>query len=291
MENFVYINGKTVEKEKACISVFDHGLLYGDGVFEGIRAYNGRIFKLDEHIERLYNSAKIIMLAIPISRDEFKKAVIGICKSNRITDGYIRPIVTRGIGDLGLDPWKCKDPSVIIIADKIQLYPAEYYEKGMPVVTVPTRRNLNEAISPMVKSLNYLNNIMAKIDGRNSGVEEVIMLNNEGYVAECSGDNIFMIRKNIIYMPPIVAGALPGITRDTVSEIGRESGVTVIEKFFSRAEMFIADEVFLTGTGAEIVPVVMIDGRTVGDGKPGPLTIELVKKFKAKVMSEGTPIK
>ncbi len=290
MGNFVYVNGKIVESEKASISVFDHGLLYGDGVFEGIRAYSGKIFKLDEHIGRLYNSAKIIMLTIPVSMDDFKKAVIGICKANKISDGYIRPIVTRGIGDLGLDPWKCKDPSIIIIADKIQLYPKELYEKGMPVVTVPTRRNLNEAVSPMIKSLNYLNNIMAKIEGKNSGVEEVILLNNEGYVAECSGDNIYMVKQGKIYMPPIVAGALPGITRDTIAEIAMDSGLSLIEKFFSRMEMFVADEVFLSGTGAEIVPVIMIDGRTIGDGKPGPLTRDLVKKFKVRVQSEGTPI-
>ena len=290
MGGFVYINGNMIEQEKASISVFDHGLLYGDGVFEGIRAYGGRIFKLDEHIERLYNSAKIIMLSIPLSPDDFKKAVISTCKDNKIRDGYIRPIVTRGIGDLGLDPWKCKNPSIIIIADKIQLYPAELYEKGMPVITVPTRRNSSEAVSPMVKSLNYLNNIMAKIEGKNSGVEEVIMLNNEGYVAECSGDNIFMIKKNKVCMPPIVAGALPGITRDTVAEIALKSGLSVEEKFFSRMEMFVADEVFLTGTGAEIVPVVKIDGRVIGDGKPGRLTKDLVKNFRAKVASEGTPI-
>ena len=290
MGNYIYINGKIVEKEKASISVLDHGLLYGDGVFEGIRAYGGKIFKLDEHIQRLYNSAKIIMLEIPLSRDNFKKAVISICKTNQIKDGYIRPIVTRGIGDLGLDPWKCKNPSIIIIADKIQLYPAELYDKGMSLITVPTRRNSSESINPIVKSLNYLNNIMAKIEGKNSGVEEIIMLNNEGYVAECSGDNIFMIQKNKIYMPPVIAGALPGITRDTVIEITANSGFSVEEKFFSRMEMFIADEVFLTGTGAEIVPVIKIDGRTIGKGKPGPITKDLVKKFKIKVMSEGTPI-
>ncbi len=290
MALYVYLNGKIVESEKACISVFDHGLLYGDGVFEGIRAYNGRIFKLDEHAERLYNSAKVIMLDMPIPADSFKKAVIDVCRANKIKDGYIRPIVTRGIGDLGLDPWKCKNPSMIIIADKIQLYPDVLYEKGLPVITVPTRRNSIESISPVIKSLNYLNNIMAKLEGRNSGVEEVIMLNNEGYVAECSGDNIFMVKGSKIFMPPAVAGALPGITRDTVSEIAGISGYTVSEKFFSRVEMFIADEVFITGTGAEVVPVVKIDGRVIGGGKPGPVTRDLMKKFRAYVMSNGTPI-
>ncbi len=286
----VYINGELVDQENAKISVFDHGVLYGDGVFEGIRAYNKRVFKLDEHIDRLYNSAKIIMLEIPASKDEFKKGLLKVCKANGIIDGYIRPVVTRGIGNLGLAPWICSNPMIFIIADSIQLYSPEVYEKGMSVVTVPTRRNLNESISPIVKSLNYLNNIMAKIEGKNAGVDEVIMLNNEGYVAECSGDNIFMIKNNKIYTPPIVAGALPGITMFTVMEIAEKFNFPLIEKFFSRAEMYIADEVFLTGTAAEIVPVTKIDGRLIGDGKPGKITIELSKKFKEYVNSHGTPI-
>jgi branched-chain amino acid aminotransferase len=290
MTQYVYINGKIVEKQNAFISVFDHGLLYGDGVFEGIRAYNGRIFKLDDHALRLYNSAKVIMLDIPVRIEVFKKAVIDICRANKIRDGYIRPIVTRGIGDLGLDPWKCQKPSLIIIADKIQLYADELYENGLSVITVPTRRNSIESISPIIKSLNYLNNIMAKLEGRNSGVEEVIMLNNEGYVSECSGDNIFMVKSNKIFVPPAVAGALPGITKDTVAEISEGSVYSIHEKFFSRVEMFIADEVFITGTGAEIVPVVKIDGRVIGSGKPGPVTKDLIQKFKAYIKSNGTPI-
>lgn len=290
MGKMVYLNGKLVEAENATISVFDHGLLYGDGVFEGIRAYNKRIFKLDEHIDRLYNSAKIIMLNIPISKEEFKKAIIETCKANKIVDGYIRPVVTRGTGTLGLSPWLCTKPNYFIIADTIQLYPKEMYENGLEVVTVATRRNLTEAVNPMIKSLNYLNNILAKIEGKIAGVEEVIMLNQEGYVAECSGDNIFIVKNNKIYTPPIVVGALPGITQATVNELAEKEGYQVIEKIFSRAEMYIADEVFLTGTAAEIVPVVKVDGRVIGDGKPGKITKVLMDKFKKYVVETGTPI-
>ena len=290
MAKMVYLNGKLVEADKASISVFDHGLLYGDGVFEGIRAYNKRIFKLDEHVERLYNSAKIIMLDIPISKEEFKRAIIETCKANNIVNGYIRPVVTRGAGTLGLSPWLCSNPNIFIIADTIQLYPKEMYDNGLAVVTVATRRNLTEAVNPMIKSLNYLNNIMAKIEGKIAGVEEVIMLNQEGYVAECSGDNIFIIKNNKIYTPPIVVGALPGITQATVVELAEKEGYPVIEKLFSRAEMYIADEVFLTGTAAEVVPVVKIDGRIIGDGTPGKITKTLIDRFKKYVVETGVPI-
>lgn len=290
MGKMVFLNGKLVESEKACISVFDHGLLYGDGVFEGIRAYNGRVFRLDEHVDRLFNSAKIIMLEIPLTKDAIKKAIVEVCKANGIRDGYIRPVVTRGCGTLGLSPWLCKEPSFFVIADTIQLYPKECYENGMAIITVPTRRNLNEAVSPIVKSLNYLNNIMAKIEAKNAGVDEAIMLNQEGYVAECTGDNIFMIRNGKIFTPPVVAGALPGITMATVVAIAEKMGYPVIEKFFSRAEMFVADEVFLTGTAAEVVPVIKLDGRVIGDGKPGEITRKLIGKFTEVVNSEGTPI-
>ena len=290
MAKMVYLNGKLVEADKASISVFDHGLLYGDGIFEGIRAYNKRIFKLDEHVERLYNSAKIIMLDIPISKEEFKRAIIETCKANNIVNGYIRPVVTRGAGTLGLSPWLCSNPNIFIIADTIQLYPKEMYDNGLAVVTVATRRNLTEAVNPMIKSLNYLNNIMAKIEGKIAGVEEVIMLNQEGYVAECSGDNIFIIKNNKIYTPPIVVGALPGITQATVVELAEKEGYPVIEKLFSRAEMYIADEVFLTGTAAEVVPVVKIDGRIIGDGTPGKITKTLIDRFKKYVVETGVPI-
>lgn len=290
MSKMVFLNGELVESEKASLSIFDHGVLYGDGVFEGIRAYSKRVFKLDEHVDRLFNSAKIIMLEIPYSKDEVKKAIIKTCAANGIVDGYIRPVITRGIGDLGLAPWNCKNPGFFVIADSIRLYPKECYENGMAIITVPTRRNLNEAVSPIVKSLNYLNNIMAKIEAKNAGVDEAIMLNQEGYVAECTGDNIFIIKNGVIATPPIVAGALPGITMGTVLDIARREGYRVEERFFSRAEMFIADEVFLTGTAAEVVPIIKLDGRTIGDGKPGAITKKLIDKFKQVVNSEGTPI-
>lgn len=290
MGKYVYLDGQLVESEKASISVFDHGLLYGDGVFEGIRAYNNKVFKLDEHIDRLYNSAKIIMLEIPISKADFKKAIVLTCKENGIKDGYIRPVVTRGVGDLGLAPWLCPKASYFIIADKIKLYPQEFYDNGLDVITVPTRRNIAEGVNPIVKSLNYLNNIMAKIEGKNAGVAEVIMLNQEGYVAECSGDNIFMIHNGVIYTPPVYAGSLPGITQATVMALANEMGIKTVEKMFTRAEMFVADEVFLTGTAAEIVSVVKIDGRVIGDGKPGAITKKLEARFKEYARSNGTPI-
>lgn len=290
MGKFVYLNGELVPQEEAKISVFDHGVLYGDGVFEGIRAYNRRIFKLDEHVERLYNSAKIIMLEIPISQEEFKKAIISVCKANEIVDGYIRPVVTRGAGTLGLSPWLCPKPNIFVIADTIKLYPDEYYEKGLPIVTVPTRRNLAEAVNPIVKSLNYLNNILAKIEAKNAGAEEAIMINQDGYVAECTGDNIFMIKKGVLYTPPVYMGVLPGITRATVMDLATEMGIKVVEMPITRGELFIADEVFLTGTAAEVVPISSIDGRKIGNGSVGPLTKKLIDRFKEYVKTVGTPI-
>lgn len=290
MGKFVNMNGKLVEPEKAALSVFDHGVLYGDGVFEGIRAYNGRVFKLDEHIERLYNSAKIIMIDVPISQEEFKQQVVAVCKANGIHDGYIRPVITRGSGTLGLAPWKCPTPNYFIIADTIQLYPQKLYDEGLPVVTVATRRNIPEALSPMVKSLNYLNNIMAKIEAHQAGVMEAIMMNQEGYVAECTGDNIFMIKGNALITPPVSAGVLPGITRNTVMALAQKAGYNVEEKLFTRAELYVADEVFLTGTAAEVVPVVKIDDRDVAEGKPGEITQKLIKLFKEYANSHGRPI-
>jgi len=290
MGKYVYLNGELVPQEEAKISVFDHGVLYGDGVFEGIRAYNRRIFKLDEHVKRLYNSAKIIMLEIPISQEEFKQAIISVCKANGIVDGYIRPVVTRGSGTLGLSPWLCTKPNIFVIADTIKLYPDEYYENGLPLVTVPTRRNLAEAVNPMVKSLNYLNNILAKIEAKNAGAEEAIMINQDGYVAECTGDNIFMVKDGVMYTPPVYMGVLPGITRATVMDLAREMGVQVVEEPMTRAELFVADEVFLTGTAAEVVPISSIDGRKVGTGSVGPLTKKLIQRFKEYVQTAGTPI-
>src|SRR5208283_163793 len=268
----IYIDGKYFSERDAKISVFDHGLLYGDGIFEGIRAYNGRVFKLKEHLDRLFFSAKSILLQIPLSHAGLMAAVIETCRRNRLRDGYIRLVVTRGPGTLGLNPNRCKDPSVIIIAGKIQLYPPELYQKGMEIITVPTVRNLHSALNPAIKSLNYLNNIMAKIAANNAGCEEAIMLNAEGFVSECTGDNIFIVAGGQLLTPPLAAGALHGITRQVVMELAGESGIKIAEPNLTRYDLFNADECFLTGTGAEIVPIVKVDGRVIGNGKPGPLT-------------------
>jgi branched-chain amino acid aminotransferase len=286
----VYIDGRYYDEKSAKISVFDHGLLYGDGVFEGIRAYNGRVFKLAEHIERLFYSAKAILLTLPMSADEIADAVLETCRKNKIRDGYIRLVVTRGRGTLGLNPNSCKDPSIIIIAGKIQLYPPEFYEKGLEIVTVPTVRNLHGAVNPAIKSLNYLNNILAKIEANNAGCEEAIMLNAEGYVAECTGDNLFLVRKGELLTPPLSAGALHGITRNTVMELAAASGMRVSEPNLTRYDVFNADECFLTGTGAELAPVVKVDGRVIGNGKPGRVTRELVRAYHALTNSTGEPI-
>jgi branched-chain amino acid aminotransferase len=284
----VYINGKFYEKNEAKISVFDHGLLYGDGVFEGIRSYNRLVFKLKEHIDRLFESAQSIMLKIPLTKEQLIKAVIATLKGNNLKDAYIRLIVTRGEGDLGLDPRKCAGKaSVIIIADKIALYPEKFYKEGLKIVTVPTIRNLPEALNPQIKSLNYLNNILAKIEATNAGSDEAIMLDSLGYVAECTGDNIFIVKRDNLYTPPQCMGTLRGITRDTVLEIARKDRIPVHEHVITRHEVYISDECFLTGTAAEIIPVVMVDGRTIGTGKPGKLTLSLIKKFRELTKKEG----
>jgi branched-chain amino acid aminotransferase len=286
----VYIDGKYYDEKNAKVSVFDHGLLYGDGVFEGIRAYNGRVFKLKEHIDRLFCSAKAILLDIPMSHAAVMKAVVETCRRNRLRNGYIRLVVTRGKGTLGLNPNRCKRPSVIVIADKIQLYPAEMYERGMAIVTVPTTRNLSNAVNPAIKSLNYLNNILAKIEANIAGVEEAIMLNAEGFVAECTGDNIFIIKDGQMFTPPLSAGALYGITRGVVMGLAREAGIPVSEPNLTRYDLFIADECFLTGTGAELIPVTKIDGRVIGNGKPGSITRSLVQSYHALTQASGEPI-
>jgi branched-chain amino acid aminotransferase len=286
----VYIDGKYCEEGEAKISVFDHGLLYGDGIFEGIRIYNGRVFKLKEHIDRLFASAKSLMLNIPLSHADMMKAVVETCRQNELRDGYVRLVVTRGVGTLGLNPNRCKDPSVIIIAGKIQLYPPELYQKGMEIITVPTVRNLHSALNPAIKSLNYLNNIMAKIEANNSGYEEAIMLNAEGYVAECTGDNIFILAGGRLLTPPLWAGALYGITRGVVMELAAQSGLEVREVNLTRHELFNADECFITGSAAEVVPVVKIDGRVIGDGKPGPVTGKLVEQYHTLTKASGEPI-
>jgi len=275
----IWLDDKLVDEADAKISVFDHGLLYGDGVFEGIRVYNGRIFEFDAHIKRLYQSAKVIRLEVPMSRDELIGATEKTVEANGVVDGYIRLVVTRGIGNLGLGPFDCKKAGLFIIADYIQLYPEELYEKGMKVVSATTVRNHPLAIPPQVKSLNYLNNILAKIEALDNDVPEAIMYNHEGYVAEATGDNVFIVRDGVIYMPPVQAGALEGITRNIVIRLAKEENIEVVEKNLTRFDLYVCDEFFLTGTAAEVIGIVEIDGRVIDDGKPGPLTKLLRKKF------------
>lgn len=290
MSILIYLNGKYVPKEEAKVSVFDHGYLYGDGVFEGIRAYGGRVFRLDEHLKRLYDSAKVIKLQIPLTFEELKEALLETLRKNKLQDAYIRLVVSRGEGDLGLDPRKCPRPTVVIIADKIKLYPAEMYENGLKVITVPTRRNAPESLNPMIKSLNYLNNILAKMEATLAGVEEAILLNADGYVAECTGDNLFVVKGDELYTPPTYLGTLVGVTRNAVMELARGLGMKVEEKIFTRYDLYVADEVFLTGTAAEVVPVVEIDGRIIKDGRPGKNTRKLINAFRELTQREGTPI-
>jgi branched-chain amino acid aminotransferase len=285
----IYLDGNLVDSAEAKISVFDHGLLYGDGIFEGIRLYGGNVFRLDEHLERLEYSAKAILLKLPWSRKEISDAICATCRANGLTDGYIRLVVTRGVGDLGLSPWLCPKPSIFIIADKIALYPKEHYEKGLEIVTVATRRMNPAALSPAIKSLNYLNNIMAKIEARQAGALEAIMLNDQGLVAECTGDNIFIVHKGRILTPSAQQGALQGITRDTIFAIAKEIGVAIEEHDMTRYDVWNADEVFLTGTGAEVIPVVKLDGREIGDAKPGPVFAKVLAAFR-RVLVEGTRI-
>jgi branched-chain amino acid aminotransferase len=282
----IYLNGTFVDKDEAKISVFDHGFLYGDGAFEGIRAYGRNVFKLKEHIDRLYETAHTLMLNIPMTKREMVAAVVRSLKVNRISDGYIRVVVSRGVGDLGLDPKKCEGkPNVVIIADKITLYPKEFYEKGMAIITVPTVRNLTEALNPQLKSLNYLNNIFAKIEAGNSGYQEALMLDAQGYVAECTGDNVFILKNGKLLTPP--NARLRGITRDAVMAIAQKNKIPTFERLITRHEVFIADECFLTGTAAEIIPIVKVDGRVIATGKPGPVTLKLIKWFKAATKNDG----
>ncbi len=287
----VYINGKLVDEKNAKVSVFDHGLLYGDGVFEGIRVYHDNVFMLDEHVDRLYRSGRAIALTIPMSQEEMAKAVVRTCKANKIRNGYVRLVVTRGVGTLGLNPYLCKDPQVIVIAAGIQLYPVELYKKGLSIVTVGTMRNHPEAINPRIKSLNYLNNVLAKIEALNSGVMECVMLNPQGYVAEASGDNIFIVKGDELITPPVWCGALEGITRAVVMELAAELGYRVKEDVLARYDLYTADEVFLTGTAAEIIGVGIIDKRPIGSGKPGPVTRRLAKRFKEYTKDTGTPVR
>lgn len=286
----IYMNHELVDRDEAKISVFDHGLLYGDGIFEGIRLYDGCIFKLDEHLERLQLSAKAIMLKLSWSHQEIADAVCETCRANNLKNGYIRLIVTRGEGSLGLSIRNCKHPQLIIIADTIQLYPQEFYENGLKIITVPTRRCNPAALPPAVKSLNYLNNILAKIEAQHLGYHEAIMLNDEGYVAECTGDNIFILQKGELITPFTSVGALKGITRDTVLEIADEIGISWREANITRYDVWIAEEVFLTGTAAEIIPIVEIDARIIGSGKPGAITAKFLESFHQRVSVEGTKL-
>lgn len=286
----IYIDGQFYDKENAKISVFDHGLLYGDGVFEGIRFYNGRVFHLEEHIDRLFDSARAIALNIGMDKSAVIEATLETIRQNNLQDGYIRLVVTRGVGDLGLNPMLCPKASLFIIASKITLYSADKYENGLDVVTCATRRIPHGALSPMVKSLNYLNNVMAKIEAQNAGAGEGLMLNEQGFVSECTGDNIFIIKNGVITTPPISAGALAGVTRSVVFDLAAELGIPIHEPMMTRYDIFTADECFLTGTAAEVIPAVKLDTRLIGDGKPGPITRRLITRFRELTASTGTPI-
>ncbi|MBS5316548.1 MAG: branched-chain-amino-acid transaminase [Clostridiales bacterium] len=289
-QRIIYLDGNYVREEEAKISVFDHGVLYGDGVFEGIRVYNGRVFKCEEHINRLYNAAKAIMLEIPMSKEEMTEVLLETCRRNQIKDGYVRLVVTRGKGDLGLNPVSCKVASVFCIAGSITLYPDEMYIKGMPIITAVQRRNKATIVDPQIKSLNYLNNILAKIEANRAGVPEALMLNHDGVVAECTGDNIFIVKDNVIYTPPIYIGILDGITRNTVIELAKKLGYEVKESEFTLFNVYSADECFLTGTAAEAIPVTNVDGRIIGNGEAGPVTTRLLEAFKAYANNNGRDI-
>ncbi|MEC8790642.1 MAG: branched-chain-amino-acid transaminase [Verrucomicrobiota bacterium] len=286
----IYLNGEFVDKADAKVSVFDHGLLYGDGVFEGIRLYDGCVFKLEEHLERLEFSAKAILLDLPMSLDEFANAVCETCRRNDLSNGYVRLVVTRGPGHLGLTPDGCGPPNVIIIADDIQLYPEQLYENGLKIISVPTRRINAAALPPAVKSLNYLNNILAKIEAKKVGFLEALMLNDKGEIAECTGDNVFIVSKGTIFTPPLDAGSLRGITRGAVMDLAEEIGYEVREQALTRYDLWTAEECFLTGTAAEVIPCVEVDHRAIGDGNPGKVSKSLISKFREKVRIDGTKL-
>lgn len=286
----IFLNGKLVDEKDAVVSVFDHGLLYGDGVFEGTRVYDGNIAFLGEHMDRLLDSAKVLMLDIGMTKEELIKATVETCKANGIKNGYLRHVVTRGVGSLGLNPFQCKKSQIIIIAADIQLYPAELYENGMRIITAGTIRNMAEAVNPRVKSLNYLNNIMAKIEAINAGVMECLILNAQGFIAEASGDNVFAIKGNKLMTPPTWCGGLEGITRDKVMQLAREMGMEVCETVMTRYELWTADEVFLTGTAAEVIAVVELDKRPIGAGKPGQVTKKLVQAYRKLAGTDGVKV-
>jgi branched-chain amino acid aminotransferase len=285
----IYIDGKYLPRDEARISVFDHGFLYGDGVFEGIRAYNGRVFRLQEHLDRLYDSARTIDLAVPVSKEEMAEIILETLRRNKLKDGYIRPLVSRGVGDLGLDPRKCPKASVIVIAVEWGAMYGDLYEKGLKAITVSVRRNPADALPPNVKSLNYLNNILAKIEANYKGGDEAIFFDTNGYIAEGSGDNIFVVKNGVIFTPPTLNN-LRGITRAVVLELAKSHGITLVEQNLGYYDMYSADEVFVTGTAAEVAPIVLIDGRSIGSGRPGPVTRQLMAAFKTVTETEGTPI-
>ncbi len=291
MQVLVYVDGKLIPKEQAVISVFDHGFLYGDGVFEGIRVYDGNVFRLEEHIDRLYESANTIALEIPLTHDEMIQAILETVAANRKKDIYIRLVISRGPGDLGIDPAKCRRPTIVIIADAISLYPQEVYDKGVSLVTSSVRRIPMESLDPRIKSLNYLNNILAKIEAKRAGAIEAIMLNRHGLVAECTADNLFMVKKGTVKTPDLMQGALGGITRGAVLDLAGKAGIPCAETVLALHDIYNADECFLTGTGAEIVPVISVDGRRIGDGRPGPVTKKLLADFRVLRTQDGIKVK
>ena len=290
MSGAVYLNGRIMTRDEAVISPYDHGFLYGDGVFEGIRVYDGRVFKLEEHLDRLYASAAHIMLEIPLDRAAMRAAIIDTVRATQLRDAYIRPVISRGPGDLGIDPRKCAKPTVVIIVDVIQLYPKEAYERGLRMVTATVRRPAPDALNGRIKSLNYMNNILARIQANQAGVEEALMLTDEGYVCECSADNIFVVAKGELWTPAPHLGLLQGVTRDTVLALAREAGIPAGERIFTLYDVYAAEECFLTGTGAEIAPVVEVDGRRIGSGRPGELTRRLSSAFRDHARRTGTPV-
>jgi len=289
-ELLIYLDGNIVPESQAKVSVFDHGLLYGDGVFEGIRFYNGRVFRLEQHIRRLYDSAKSILLNVPILEEEMIEATVKTIAANGLRDGYIRLVITRGTGPMGLSPYKCPTPTIFIIAATISLYPESAYRDGLVMATVATRRPRHDILPPQVKSLNYLNNIMAKVEAIQAGAEEGLMLNDQGLVAECTGDNIFIVRDGKISTPTLGAGALDGITRGVVFEIAAELGIEIRERDMTRHDVYTCDECFLTGTAAEVIAAVKLDQRVLGSGKPGPITQRIIARFRELALSTGTPV-
>lgn len=289
-QQWICLNGEFVSKEDAKISVYDHGFLYGDGIFEGIRTYSGNVFRLKEHLIRLYDSAKSILLTIPYTMDEMSELIVETVRRNQFDSCYIRVVISRGVGNLGLDPSTCARPNVIIIAEQLALYPKEFYQKGMDIVTVATRRSRSDVLNPQVKSLNYLNNIMVKLEAKLAGVSEALMLNAEGYVAEGSGDNIFIVKGTKLITPPTSVGVLEGITRNAIMEVAAKLNYTVQETQFTRHDVYTADEVFLTGTAAEVIPVIKVDGRVIGDGRPGQHTLALLAEFQKLVVEDGVRV-